>query len=283
MTPRFYEDLAILSTPPRLTVLACRGISCKAGDPIEIHPDDKLFFEDVFDGSRSVALQTDKGILLLLGDLYPHTETLIGIAPHGDPASVAYALQRLSHPHLLLSPSLSEIASHTEEAEKIHQHLTKTLELCFEILHPSEDSDFRLLCARIASLAGCRINVTDLPVGHYPILAEDLHRWTVFLLCTLLALRGDSAKGASLELERANRPEFRIQLRQQSDYQPQKPVSLKHVPFPKLPAFSDFQLLSVKGGLIAQARLRRTRHELSLSAAFSDVFADWICLEIYFS
>ncbi len=280
--PRFYEDFAILDPCQPYTVLASRGFTLKPGYNVQLPPSELDFLEQNLKYAQTVAVKAEEGILLVFTDLFSSTGLLPVMLPHGEPDTVAYAVGCLGADRIRLSPATRASASPSKDAETIYAQLCETLELCDRVLIPDPDRDFRLHCAHVAHLAGCRANVTDLPIGHYPLHAGDHARWTAFLLCVFLSLRGDSALGSHLTLDHADRRAFQIRLSHQSEHQRKIPVTDTLYRFLTLPAFSNFVLTNGRDRFVIEAKLRRRATEDTLGAPIPAEMQETLVIEILF-
>ena len=256
--PRFQEDLAILDPSSNYFPIAARGLHLKSGNAIQIPSAELDFLLSGLPHREMIAIECEHGILVVFQHLYSACGLLPAVLPHGSPAAVAYALSCLGSRRIQLSPAVSALASKTDEADGVYHHLTDLLFLCAEIFDPTADLDFRLHCARVAHLAGCKANVTEFPTGSFPIALSDLRRWTAFLLCVFLTLRGDSSIGTALRLDHADLREFSLKLSHQSEYTRKTPISDTVYQFLSLPAFAGFQLNRHKDRFTVEAQLQRS-------------------------
>ena len=280
--PRFYEDLAILNPLGGYSILAARGLTLKSGCRIHLPPEEICFLEEGIVHAEMLAVCAEEGIILLFCGLFSATGLLPVMLPHGDLGAVAYALSCMGADKIRCSPAVVSCASHCQEAETVYMQLCETLSLCERVWHPDQDQDFRLHCAHIAQLSGCRANVIDLPIGHYPLHAGDHARWTAFLLCVFLSLRGDSALGSRLALDHADRQAFQIRLSHQSEHQRKTPVSNTLYQFLTLPTFSNYVLRSDGNRLVIEAKLRRKTTDSILEAPISEEMQEMLVIEILF-
>ena len=273
VTPRFYEDFAILDPTQNDSVIAARGLMLKSDRPLRFSLGESDFLETNLLRHTAVAVDTEDGILLVFRHLHPYCGLLAAVLPHGSKNAVAYALRCFDNKDVLLSPTVATQAHPCKEAEDVYIHLTPLFHLCEEVFSPEKGFDFRLHCAHVAQLAGCKINVTQLPTGHYPVLSGDLSRWTAFLLCLFLTLRGDSSLGTAFQLEHADRQEFSMKISHRSEYQRKIPITESIYQFLSLPAFSDFRLSRSNHQFSIQAVLRRqhSSHLLRASDGFDSV------------
>lgn len=280
--PLFYEDFAMLEPGRSYTVLASRGLTLKPGYGIQLPPSELDFLEQNLGHAQTIAVKAEEGILLVFTDLFSSTGLLPVMLPHGEPDAVAYAVDCLGADKIRLSPATRASASPSKNSETIYVQLCETLTLCDRVLIPDPDRDFRLHCAHVARLAGCRANVIDLPIGRYPLHAGDHARWTAFLLCVFLSLRGDSALGSHLTLDHADRRAFQIRLSHQSEHQRKLPVTDTLYRFLTLPAFSNFVLTNGKDRFVIEAKLRRSTTEDTLGAPIPAEMQEMLVIEILF-
>ena len=255
--PRFYEDFAILDPCQNYEAIAARGVHLKTNQSPVFSFGEQDFLESHQADSKVIAVDTKDGIMLVFQHLFPHCGLLPVLLPHFDKRAVAYALHTMEHLGILLSPTvLNQVRLHSD-TETAYGQLSQSLKLCHDIFYPSQDLDFRLHCAHIAQLAGCKVNVTELPVGQYPILTSDQLRWTAFLLCVFLTVRGDSALGTDLHLAHADRREFCMKLSHSSEYHRKAPITDILYRFLTIPSFSDFRLSRFKNRFSIEGELRR--------------------------
>ncbi len=273
VTPRFYEDFAILNPTKSYSVIASRGLTLKADGSPKLSPTETDFLETHLNRHFAVALDTDDGILLVFHHLHSHCGLLPVALLHDGKAAAAYALQHVYGKDILLSPAVASHARACIQAEEAYAHLTQLLQFCENAFTPPLDFDFRLHCAHVAQLAGCKVNVTDLPTGHYPILQGDFVRWTAFLLCLFLTLRGDSSLGTAFHLEHADYREFTMKISHQSEYERKIPITESIYQFLDLPPFSDFRLSRSGNRFSIQAVLRRQHSAHLLRANDSTLYS----------
>ena len=266
--PKFQEDLAILDPSNGYVPIAARGLFLKSGEEIGISPAELEFLQSRLPHCEMIAIECERGIIVVFQHLYSACGLLPAVLPHGTSSAVAYALGCLGSRRIELSPAVSALAVRTAEADDAYHRLTDLLFLCTEIFEPAADLDFRLHCARVAHLAGCKANVTEFPTGSFPIVLADLRRWTAFLLCVFLSLRGDSSIGTALRLDHADLREFSLKLSHQSEYTRKTPVTDTIYRFLSLPAFAEFQLNRDKDRFTIEAQLQRSSSTKLFHAPF---------------
>lgn len=265
--PRFTNDLAVIDPSSNNTVLASRGLFLKSGGAPTFPEGEAEFLRSSIPRASVSATLTRHGVLLAFGHFGQATSLIPVLLLHGNSHAHAEALLHLEGFNLSLSPAVIQHARNIGEVYDAYQQITDALSLCERIFCPSDDHDFRLHCAKTAQLAGCRINVTALPTGHYPISRSDELRWILFCICCFCALRGDSADGPSFRLEKATTQAFSPLMEHHSEYQRKKPIETTHFGFLSLPCFQDFTLKQLpNGGFTVEALLRRHKKATSLHA-----------------
>ena len=275
----FREDLAVLlPSHTEYTILAARGLYLKAGNKIPISDEDSAFVESsLLNSSRCLIVHKDRP-LILFGDLYRSCGLLLALLPHHDPTAVSLALPYVLAARTELAPSAQKIACKHASAQAIsecYSALSEQFAECNRIVQV--ETDFRLHVAHIAQYAGTLANVTDLPIGDFPLSPYTHGRWSLFLLCVFLALRGDSATPSQLHLKHADRREFQLRLAHKSEASRKIPVTQELFGFLDLPCFSDFKLSKTENGFILEATLPRSSAPPALHA---DPRADRVILEI---
>ena len=261
LCPRYHEDFAILDPSNGYTVLSARGIHLGEGRTPLFSEGEITFIEHHLPYNDALLVQTKDGVLLILRSFFSASGLLPVILPHGPAPTVAHVLKTVFADRLLCSPAVLSLPSGQKDFEPIYHRCTSLLELCDYVLRPVRNTDFRTHCAAIARLAGCKADVTSLPFGSFPLHEADHTRWTVFLLCTLLSLRGDSSLEVKLELIQANRQEFYLRLSHHSERKRKAPASDAILRLFSLPAFSDYRLTCSKSILTVETELRRSRSD----------------------
>ncbi|MBE6633715.1 MAG: hypothetical protein E7620_05150 [Ruminococcaceae bacterium] len=260
--PQFTNDLAVIDPSANNTVLASRGLFLKAGSPLRLSKGETDFLISTLAHASVAAVLTRHGVLLAFGQLLQATSLLPVLLLHGDAHAHAEALRLLAEKDILCSPAVIDHARSGGKVYDAYLQITDALSLCNRCFCPSNEDDFRLHCAQIAQLAGCRINVTPLPLGHFPLSRSDRLRWIMFCLCCFLTLRGDSAEGPSFRMESAPHRAFRAVMEHHSEYKRKKPIETTHFGFLSLPCFQNFTLKRRSdGGFEVEALMRRQCNE----------------------
>lgn len=265
--PRYYEDLAILDPSHGFTALSARGIYLSEGKQPRFSDGEIGFIERNL-SHDALLVRTEDGVLLVLQSLFRSSGLSVAVLPHGAVSTVAHVLKTVFGERLLCSPSVERLPSDQKDFEAVYRHCDAFLQLCDLVLRPTQSTDFRTHCAAVARLAGCKADITALPSGSFPLHESDHFRWVIFLLCTLLSLRGDSALEVKLELIQADRREFHLRLTHCSEHKPKEPVSDAMRRLFDLPAFSDYRLSCSKSILTVETELRR-KHSPNLLRSLS--------------
>ena len=262
--PRYYEDFAILDPSHGYSALSARGIHLGEGRSPRFLDGETEFIEQNLPYNDALLVQTEDGVLLILRSFFTASGLLPAILPHGHTPTLSHVLRTIFGERLLCSPAVMELPSGQKDFVPLYHRCTELLQLCDYVLRPARNVDFRTHCAAVARLAGCKADVTSLPAGSFPLHEADHTRWTVFLLCTLLSLRGDSSLEVKLELTQADRREFYLRLSHCSERKPKEPTTdaMRHL-F-SLPAFSDYRLVCSKNILTVETELRRKHSDTLL-------------------
>lgn len=279
----FHEDLGILD-PATFCLVAARGLYLKVGDPVVLSHEEQEFLEWSLPTHPVVAVQWREQILVFLQGAASNTGLLPVVLHHGSGEEIARWLHELEleDATVCCSPRVAQMAAARDFRSDAVARLRGSMELCKSVFFPSSGTDFRAHCANVSRLAGCRGDVTQLPTGEYPIEGHSLKAWTMFLLCVLLTVRGDSALGAGLSLSYADRADFYLRLVHQSEYHSKGAVPLEPLyAFAKLPVFSDYRLIQTPNGLVVEAALHRAHTTEMLSAGASDWMEEIFALEIF--
>ena len=255
-----HEDFAIADPAEEYRLLAARGAFLKAGAAPGIPQDEQRFLEAALSGHTRIAIRGTHGILIVCGELLPATGLLPILMPQGSPGAIARCLQALRRDGLICSPAVSCLTD-AGKPERCYTMLCEQLDFCNRILRPDRETDFRLHCAHVAGFAGCRADVTALPVGPLPLIGTDRDRWTAFLLCTFLALRGDSACGPTLQIISDCPDAVTLQLKHTLEHRKKRGSRDRRFDYLNHPCFSDFSVTATGGGWLIGATLCRTAGE----------------------
>lgn len=250
-----HEDFAVVAPTEGYRLLAARGSNLKTGATLEIPQKEQHFLEAAMSEQTRVAILGRHGILIACTELLPTTGLLPMLLPHGSPEGIAHCLRTLSRYRPVCSPALSHL-SDTGRPERYYTALCEQLDFCERILQPDTEADFRLHCAHIAEFAGCRTDVTALPVGPLPLIEPDRNRWTAFLLCALLALRGNGARTPTLQTVVSCPGSVTLRLKYTPVHRQHGAYSA-YLAYLSHPCFSDFSVTEAEDGLQIDASLCR--------------------------
>jgi len=253
----FEERFAILDAANEGKLLASRGFGERSRSEEALFKNDLPQLLSYLKDHRCVAFMTERGLAVAFGDFLPDLALIPIFLPFGEHAALAWGLRHLEREDLFLEDAVRKIAARPVEYEAVLTQLNREFFFFDRVMRPEREIDFRLHCAHIAQLAGCRADVTEMPIGHYPIGDAELSRWSAFLLCLMLSLRGDSATGPRLSLKAATRRAFCMQMDYFSEHKGARAIKEELYSFLSLPCFSDFSLTGTKQEIRLEAILRR--------------------------
>ncbi len=226
----FHEDLGMASlTSDGLTLLCRRGTRLPLGKH-RLSPEQLAWLDRHLSTHRRLALLCDGRLLILCNELFSSTSLLCVLLPHAEPQTLAYVLTHLPSCELAISPEARELAAYGGKPEEVYARLSELFLRLEHCLLPSAELDFRLHCAELAALAGCRVQVTDLPPGQLPVSHAELLRWTAFLLCLLLSVRGESAMGPQLLPKEIRTSGLTLSLLHHAERHPQRAAAGEAMP-----------------------------------------------------
>ena len=269
---RFFEDLAILHPSDGYRILAARGLFLKANNSITLEKKDQAFVQTALrKGERVLAIVRERP-LILFGDAWHACGLVLALLPHEELSVVLQTLPHIPNAQTLLAPSAQAFIPHSVTPLKItdfYPILTDQYLECTRILQG--ETDFRLHIAHIAQYAGTRTNVTELPIGEFALSPHTKQRWSFFLLCLFLALRGDSATPSEFELTHADKKEFHVRFSHTSEAKRKIPLAHSLFLFLSLPCFSDFHFFKTENGFLIEASLPRSTSHPALRATDSAI------------
>lgn len=271
------ESFGIVDISRNDVAVAARGPLLAVGKKLGLSGRERNWMKQMLLSHRCAAVLSGSGVLLAFPDLLQVTGLMPVLLPNGSAEKIASSLRLLSEQlSVCMSPELTATATRGGASEEYCAMLTEQITSCDAILRPQEDVDFRHHCAQIARFAGCRVNVTELPVGPLSLADTDRMRWTAFLLCTFLALRGDSAAGPELQMpDRQN--DFHLRLLHTPERFGSEPLKDARFQYLKLPCFSDFLLEKNGNGWMLEVTLRRKQYSRLHAASAA---GDRICIYI---
>ena len=116
------------------------------------------------------------------------------------PEAVLSAWDRAVGTEILRSPGLQTIGRKAEPPAALCAAIAECYQQSRYLFHPGPGADLRSICVGAAVFTGCRVEVADLPRTPMEVLPSELLRWTAFLLCLFLTLRGSAPTGPSCRL-----------------------------------------------------------------------------------
>lgn len=236
--PLFYGDFALVDGGMR--ILAARGLTLCEGNVLALTDTNRRFLMKTLSESQRVVLRQRSGLFLIFGELLPAGLYAV-LIPHGDKNEVAGAMAYLSQMQpLILAPAVRKLVreeSSTAETCMAAEEETAQID---GILHPEPGLSLAELCERVASYAGCHIQIDrSMPADAEPPAGHDRIRLTGFLLCAFLILRKHEPDGLTVSLLRDGRV-WRMTVRSvfplSEEMREEVCNGLKH------PAFADFEL-----------------------------------------
>lgn len=273
---RFCEDLAIVSPSEGYKIFAGRGLNLHTGDCLSIFETEETVIDHAIAEEKTAAILAKGRILLVFTELFKKTGLLCIALPHGKVSTLAKSLLATEVQDLICSDALLALSASGTQSDEAIVELIEEFYLFRRILRVETDTDFRLHNARIADLAGCRVDVRSLPIGAFPIDRIDFSKWTAFLLCSFLAFRGDSSLDTQIHLNNATRREFSLQVSHISEHPHKKPIEDRLFAFLRLPCFSGYHLSKTKEGFVLDTVLRRQKQEPF--AVHADSWNDYFCM-----
>ncbi len=269
---QFREDVAIVCPAEDNRILTARGIGLRAGDRLFISDGERATIDMAIADRKTATIVEKDRLLLVFTELFDKTGLLCVVLPHGKAATLARALRIINPQSVLCSDAVSALSASGVRDEDAILHMIEENYLFQRILNVNNAVDFRLHIAHIAELAGCRVNVRELPIGAFPIDRIDFVKWTAFLLCTFLSLRGDSAQDTKLELTDASRREFHLHMSHISEHSDKMPIENRLFAFLQLPCFSGYHFCKTKEGFVLDTALLRQGYRSVRAPSWNDYF-----------
>lgn len=264
------EELAVADPARDFCLLASRGSLWHTGallsDAVKISRKELAALKSSFGSWKRYALPAADGVLFCFGEL-SDTGLLPLMLVRENPSAIKRALRLLERTDVVLSPALAALPEAASVTEDLCCTLAEQLFCSDRIFRAEPDADFRLHCAWVAVFAGCRVSVIELPVENGPLLSSEFHRWTAFLCCLFLNLRGDSAKGPLFRLQNLTDEALCMEM----DHHPEREkADFVGTPYGFLRAscFEGFTLGTTDDGIRLEVTLlKRSKKKRSLRAA----------------
>lgn len=257
----FCDRFAILEWDGAFRIVASRGEELSQGAVLPVDPEEDLgLLRQMLSDGKRVIVQTAVGAAILFGDLY-EGGMIPALFPSGNSEDLATACGLLGRKELVLSYGFEKAArkgseTHSRAVFDLCRGLSETLNRCDRLFSSKEPYDFRLHCAEVAAFAGCRVNVGELPMGDFPICEADRRRWTLFLLCLFLSLRGASAEGTNFRMEQTERQTLTTGMEYRSNRDSRK-TDAERFAFLDHPAFDGVELERTNDGYRLAVTLKR--------------------------
>ena len=116
------------------------------------------------------------------------------------PEAVLAAWNRAVGTEILRSPGLQPVVPKTNPPARLCAAIAECFRQSKALFHPTGETDLRSICVGAAVFTGCRAEIFNLPRSPMNVLPTELLRWTAFLLCLFLTLRGSAPQGPSCRL-----------------------------------------------------------------------------------
>lgn len=259
----FSQDLAVVDGATR-TVLAHRGEAFEAEGIGCAVLSDAALWEWVTApraGASRLLLGAGEGSLLVLADLFRLSGLLVLAYLPAPSAAVALALARMGRRDVALLEGILPRTSSAAEEEALPEDLRELLYYLDRVLCAKEAVSLWTSCVTVAALAGCRLEQVAMPPTLPDLKPSDVARLHLFLLCTLLTLRGKEGRvlASSQENAECSLCQCRVELltgapprgrlldgeeisSQEGEGEP------LDVGFLSVPCFSDFAMRQEEGG-----------------------------------
>lgn len=234
---------AVLEFSCGLRVVAARGKGLSVGATLPVNPRETDFLKSALAEGRRILFLSDVGVLVLFGDMMIHG-LVPALFPIGDPATVVNAVRLIGRRDLTLSPSIQTVEEKGKReysTQEVCRKLSEGLVQCDRVFSNRKNAELRLHCAEVAALAGCRVDVRELPIEDFTVCEADQRKWTLFLLCLFLSLRGANAEGASFSMKEIGRNTLTAGMDYRSTVDSRKRDGARFA-FLDLPAFRGMEL-----------------------------------------
>lgn len=196
-----YAAFAMVSLYEPNRVLASGGDFFSVGNPISdiLMPSEWQFVLANRGNAHVLAFLCGEHICFAFGGL-----GTVGFLPvlvwKESPGAVLSAWDRAVGEELLRSPGLQTVRKKPEPSVKLCAAIAECYQRSTHLFRPGTKADLRSICVGAAIFTGCRVETMDLPRVPMNVLPSELLRWTAFLLCLFLNLRGSAPVGPSCRL-----------------------------------------------------------------------------------
>ena len=278
------EALAMIEPTDQYHLLACRPYLDNKITTLpslwSIPTEELTFLKQALVANDRVALIADGSAVLILGELYAASGTLLAIRPQISPAALRRYAEICGMGDIRFSPAFPPSAASLSEGE-----LEQLDELSFylgQLLAPRGPIGPATLAWRVANFVGCRLEDCSLPTDEPRISEEQIKRLTAYLLCVFMQLHTLSGDIFATDASSPDVPQLRCRVEyvDPTDNESNEPLlQLASLRFHKLPAFSHFVLRKQGHRLILDASLPLSTKAKSLRASIPSLFVLRLTLE----
>lgn len=258
-----YTAFAMVDLYGSHKILASGGDLFSVGDPIldYLTPTEWQFVLENRGTPSAVAFLCGERICFGFGGL--GTVGFLPIAVWEEvPEAILSAWKRAVGSEILRSPGLRSVEPKPEPPASLCAAIAECYQQSKYLFHPAAGADLRNICVGAAVFTGCRAETVNLPRSPMNVLPSELLRWTAFLLCLFLTLRGSAPQGPSCRLL-GESEEISLEMRHTTAAD--APISSNRLLFLSHPAFeTGFSLESAKKSYRLEVSLLRPTRKLSL-------------------
>ena len=196
-----YTAFAMVDLYGSHQILACGGDLFAVGNSIlqYLAPSEWQFVLENRENPSAVAFLCGERICFGFGGL-----GTVGFLPiavwEESPEAVLSAWKRSVGSEILCSPGLQAVKPKPKPSAKLCAAMAECYQQSQYLFHPTDKADLRKICVEAAVFTGCRAETINLPHNPMNVLPSELLRWTAFLLCLFLTLRGSAPQGPSCRL-----------------------------------------------------------------------------------
>ncbi len=182
-------------------ILACCGQFFTVGTPIPegMNPAEWQFVLDHKGSSSFIAFLCGERLCLSCTGL-----SAVGFLPvavwNESPGEILSAWDYAVGRELLCSPAVQSITRKARPSANLCGAIAEYYRQSKGLFLAQGDATLRNVCVRAAVFTGCRAETVNLPRFPMDVLPTELLRWTAFLLCLFLTLRGSAPSGPSCRL-----------------------------------------------------------------------------------
>lgn len=266
----FHDDCAVVHVSDSFRIIAARGMEESIGKPLfdalnVTLPKDDRFVTFLETEESCVLLPAGEDSLLLFSAWYRATDLLLAVRLHAPEEKVRKVLD------LAQRSAINSVFRHEEEttdSADVERRLEEIFYYTTKILTPREEIWNH--CLTVSNFIGCRLEGLSLPVSIPKLDADEFHRLTAFLVCTLLELRHRYGKTKISQTSKTignvgkvpieNEDDFALTVEQIQKENAESQARLiksesceESFPFANLPAFHSFSFVKEGENFIFQA------------------------------